>query len=67
MTTALTLLLISAICFIGAFLLKAVDWLEPNEWVDLLLKCAIVITGGAAIVHQLLGLLPVGMALSAFE
>jgi hypothetical protein len=66
MTTALTLLLISAICFIGAFLLKAVDWLEPNEWVDLLLKCGIVITGGAAIIHQFLGL-PIGMALSSFE
>jgi hypothetical protein len=67
MTTALTFLLTSAICFIGAFLFKAVDSLEPNEWVDLLLKCAIVITGGAAIVHKLLGLLPIGMAPPAFE
>jgi hypothetical protein len=67
MTTALTILLISAICFIGAFLFKAIDRPEPNHWVDLLLKCAIVITGAAAIVHQLLGLLPTGMALSTFE
>ena len=65
MTTALTLLLISAICFIGAFLFKAVNLLEPNEWAHLLLKCAIVITG-AAIVHQLLSLLPNDMGPSIF-
>ena len=65
MTTALTLLLISAICFIGAFLFKAVNLLEPNEWAHLLLKCAIVITG-AAIVHQLLSLLPNYMGPSIF-
>jgi hypothetical protein len=38
MTTALTFLLFSAICFIGAFLFKTVDLLEPNEWADLLLN-----------------------------
>ena len=66
MTTALTLLLTFAICFIAAFLFKAVDLLEPNELADLLLKCAIVITAGAAIVHQLLGLLPNDMGPSIF-
>jgi hypothetical protein len=35
MTTALTLLLISAICFIGTFLFKAIDWLEPNELAEI--------------------------------
>jgi len=67
MWAALTCIYALAIIFIGAILFKAVDWLEPNRWADLLLKCAIVIAGVAAIVHQFLGLLPVGLALSSLE
>jgi hypothetical protein len=47
-------LYVLAICFTGAFLFVAVDRLEPNRRFALVLKCAILIAGGAAIATQLL-------------
>ena len=54
MTAALVLLHISAIIFVGAFLFVAVEWLEPNRWVAIILKCAIIAAGTAAIAKHLL-------------
>ena len=49
MSAAIALLYISAICFVGAFLFVAIESLEPDRRVALVLKCAILATGGAAI------------------
>ena len=46
-------LYICAIIIIGTCLYLAVDWLEPNRRLAIVLKCAILATGGAAIVDQL--------------
>ena len=54
MTTVVALLYVSTICFGGAFLFTAIDNLEPDRRVALVLKCAILATGGAAIANQLL-------------
>jgi hypothetical protein len=54
MSAALVLLHTSAIIFIGAFLFAAVEWIEPNRWVAVILQCAILAAGGAAIAAQLL-------------
>jgi hypothetical protein len=54
MTAALAFLYGSAIIFVGAFLFVAVDWLEPNRWLALVFKCAILAAGGAAIARHLL-------------
>jgi hypothetical protein len=54
MTAALVLLHISAIIFIGAFLFTAVDWIEPNRRLAIILKCALLAAGGAAIANLLL-------------
>jgi len=54
MSAAQALLHISAICFVGAIFLKAVNWFEPNRWVAIIFKCAILAAGAAAIVTQLL-------------
>jgi hypothetical protein len=48
------LLHISAICFIGACLFAAVEWFEPNRALAIVLKCAILAAGAAAITTQLL-------------
>ena len=54
MTAAIALLYVSAICFVGAFLFVAVENLEPNRRLALVLKCAILAAGGAAIANQVL-------------
>ena len=54
MTAILTSLHISLIIFVGAFLFTGVDWLEPNRRFAVILKCAILAAGGAAIAKQLL-------------
>jgi hypothetical protein len=54
MTAAIALLYVSAVCFGGAFLFVAVENLEPNRRLALVLKCAILAAGGAAIANQLL-------------
>jgi hypothetical protein len=54
MTSVVALLYVSTICFGGAFLFTAIDNLEPDRRVALVLKCAILATGGAAIANQLL-------------
>jgi hypothetical protein len=48
MTNPLALLYISWIGFVGASLFLSVDRLEPNPWVAILLKCALLAAGGAA-------------------
>jgi hypothetical protein len=40
--TALTLLYATVVAFVGAFLFRAVDWLEPNRRLALVLKYAII-------------------------
>ena len=52
--TALTLLYASVVAFVGAFLFRAVDWLEPNRRLALVLKYAIIAVGAVAIANQLL-------------
>lgn len=52
--TALARLYIWAIILIGAFLFAAVEWLEPNRRLAVVLKCALIAAGGAAIAKQLL-------------
>jgi hypothetical protein len=54
MTTVVALLYVSTICLGGAFLFTAVENLEPNRRLALVLKCAILAAGGAAIANQLL-------------
>jgi hypothetical protein len=54
LSPAEALLHISAIILIGAFLFAAVEWIEPNGRLAIILKCAILATGGAAIATQLL-------------
>jgi hypothetical protein len=54
LTAVIVRLYVLAICFAGAFLFVAVDRLEPNRRFALVLKCAILTAGGAAIVSQLL-------------
>ena len=54
MTTVVALLYVSTICFGGAFLFTAIENLEPDRRVALVLKCAILAAGGAAIANQLL-------------
>jgi hypothetical protein len=49
MTAALALPYISAICVVGAVFFKTVDWLEPNRWLAVVFKIAILAAGGAAI------------------
>jgi hypothetical protein len=46
-------LYICAIFVIGACLFLAVDKLEPNRRLAMVLKCVILVAGGAAIVKQL--------------
>jgi hypothetical protein len=54
MSAAHALVHILGICFVGAFLFAAVGWIGPNRWVAIILKCAILAAGGAAIAAQLL-------------
>jgi hypothetical protein len=54
MSVLLALLKLSMICFAGAFLFVAVDWLEPNRRLALIFKCAIIAAGGAVIGRLLL-------------
>jgi hypothetical protein len=53
MTDALAILYVSWIGFVGAILFLSVDRLEPNPWVAILLKCALLTAGGAAIAKHL--------------
>ena len=53
MTDALAPIYILAISFTGAFLFVAVEKIEPNRRFALLLKCAILAAGGAAVASQL--------------
>ena len=52
--SALTLLYASVVAFVGAFLFRAVDWLEPNRRLALVLKYAIIAVGAVAIANQIL-------------
>jgi hypothetical protein len=45
---------ILAIIILGALLFAAVERLEPNTRIAIILKCAILATGGAAIANHLL-------------
>ncbi len=54
MTVASALLYISAITFVGTFLFVTVDWLEPNPRLAFVFKCALLGSGGAVIVKQLM-------------
>jgi hypothetical protein len=54
MTAILTSLYVSTIILVGAFLFRAVEWLEPNRRLAIVLKCAILAAGGAVIAKQLL-------------
>jgi hypothetical protein len=49
MTDALARIYLLAISFTGAFLFMAVEKIEPNRRFALVLKCAILAAGGAAI------------------
>jgi hypothetical protein len=53
MTDALAILYVSWIGFVGAVLFLAIDRHEPNPWVAILLKCALLAVGGAAIAKHL--------------
>ena len=53
MTDALAPIYILAISFTGAFLFVAVEKIEPNRRFALLVKCAILAAGGAAVASQL--------------
>jgi hypothetical protein len=53
MTDALARLYFLAISFTGAFLFMAVEKIEPNRRFALVLKCAILAAGAAAIANQL--------------
>ena len=52
MTDALAPIYILAVSFTGAFLFVAVEKIEPNRRFALLLKCAILAAGGAAVASQ---------------
>ena len=54
MTAVLAVVYVSAISIIGAFLFTGVEWLEPNRRLAIVLKCAILAAGVAAIANQLL-------------
>ena len=54
MTAILTSLYVSTIILVGAFLFRAVERLEPNHRLAIVLKCAILAAGGVAIAKQLL-------------
>jgi hypothetical protein len=54
MTTIPTSLYVSAIILVAAFLFATVDWIEPTHRLAIVLKCAILVAGGAAIAKQLL-------------
>jgi hypothetical protein len=54
MTAILAVLYVSAIIIVGSFPFAAVEWLEPNPRVAIVLKCAILAAGGAVIAKQLL-------------
>ena len=43
-----------AIIIIGSLLFRAIVRFEPDRWLATVLKCALVATGGLAIVSQLL-------------
>ena len=47
-------LYVSIIILVAAFLFEAVGRLEPNRRLAIVLKCAILAAGGAAIAKQLL-------------
>jgi hypothetical protein len=47
-------LYISIIILVAAFLFEAVGRLEPNRRLAIVLKCAVLAAGGAAIAKQLL-------------
>jgi hypothetical protein len=49
MSAAQALLHISAICFVGAIFLNAVNWFEPNRWVAITFKCAILAAGALSV------------------
>jgi hypothetical protein len=53
MTSTAGILYISWIGFVGTLLFLAVDRLEPNSWVAILLKSALLAAGGAAIAKHL--------------
>jgi hypothetical protein len=53
-TASLSLLYASAISVTGAFLFVAVERLEPNRRLAIVLKGAILAAGGTAIARQLL-------------
>jgi hypothetical protein len=53
MSTTSTFIYASAIILIGAFLFGAVEYLEPNRRLAIVLKCAILAAGGAVIAKQL--------------
>jgi hypothetical protein len=53
MTHPLALLYISWIGFVGAVLFLAVDRLEPNPWVAVILKSALLAACGSAIANHL--------------
>ena len=54
MTAILTSLHVSVIILMAAFLFAAVEWLEPNRRLAIVLKCAILAAGGVVIAKQLL-------------
>jgi hypothetical protein len=54
MSAAQALLHISAICFVGASLFAAVEWVKPYRPLAIVLKCVILAAGVAAIATQLL-------------
>jgi hypothetical protein len=54
MWAALTSLYASAIIIVGALTFRAVERFEPNRRLAIILKCALLAAGGAAIANQLL-------------
>ena len=54
MKAILISLYVSAIILVAAFLFAAVERLEPNHRLAIVLKCAILAAGGVAIAKQLL-------------
>jgi hypothetical protein len=64
MWAALTSLYVSAIIIVGALAFRAVELFEPSPRAALAFKCAILATGGAAIVNHLL---PAGLLAAIAE
>jgi hypothetical protein len=64
MWAALTSIYISAIVIVGALAFRAVELFETNPRAALVLKCAILVAGGAAIANHLL---PDGLFLAIAE